>query len=156
MAAGPAIAGPALVNGATIPGVSFTRLDPAHGERFQRLRRELGVEAFGLNLILLDPGQRGRIHRHERQEEVYVVLEGTLTLLVEGEPHELARGEAARVGPDVRRQLVNRHRARLALLAIGGEGRHEGRDGVAYERWDATEGRPPQETPLPPDVPVEG
>jgi mannose-6-phosphate isomerase-like protein (cupin superfamily) len=139
-----------------VPAVSFARLDLAHGERFQRLRRELGVETFGLNLILLDPGQRGRIHRHERQEEVYVVLEGTLTLLVEGEPHELGRGEAARVRPDVRRQLVNRHRERLALLAIGGEGHHEGRDGVAYESWDATEGRPPQETPLPPDVPVDG
>jgi len=59
-------------------GVTVVALDRDGEERFQPLRRELGVSAFGLNLIRLRPGQRGRIHRHERQEEVYVVLEGTL------------------------------------------------------------------------------
>ena len=40
----------------------------------------------------------------------------------------------------------------LAILAIGGAGEHEGRDGVAYASWDDTEGRPPQDVPLPPDL----
>ena len=66
-------------------GASFATLDLEAGERFVRLRHALGVESFGLNLMLLEPGQRGRIHRHERQEEVYIVLEGTLTLELEGE-----------------------------------------------------------------------
>src|SRR3954471_17627436 len=100
------------------PGTSFTTLDLDHDERFQRLRAELGASAFGLNLIVLRPGQRGRVHAHEHQEEVYIVLEGTLTLELEGEQRTLARGEAARVAPDVRRRLVNRHPERLALLAI--------------------------------------
>ena len=65
--------------------LSFARLDFATSERFQLLRRELGVTTFGLNLIVLKPGQRGRIHRHERQEEVFVVLEGQLTLVADGE-----------------------------------------------------------------------
>jgi mannose-6-phosphate isomerase-like protein (cupin superfamily) len=136
-------------------GVSFAMLDLAHDERFQRLRAELGVSAFGLNLILLRPGQRGRIHRHLHQEEVYAVLHGTLTLIVEGEEHELGRNAVARVAPDVRRQLINRHDEPLAVLAVGGSGGHEGRDGRAYEAWDeAGEGRTPQEVPLPEDVPV--
>jgi uncharacterized cupin superfamily protein len=42
----------------------------AADERFQSLRRELGVQSFGINLMRLEAGQRGRIHRHERQEEV--------------------------------------------------------------------------------------
>jgi uncharacterized cupin superfamily protein len=136
-------------------GVSFSRLDVEHDERLQRLRRELGVTAFGLNFLLLRPGQRGRIHRHERQEEVYIVLQGTLTLLIEGAEHALARGGVARVAPGVRRQLVNRSGETLAILAIGGATGHEGRDGRAYESWDeAGEGRPPQEVPLPDDLPV--
>jgi uncharacterized cupin superfamily protein len=136
-------------------GVSFTQLDLDHAERFQRLRADLGVSAFGLNLIVLGPGQRGRIHRHLHQEEVYVVLEGTLTLLAENTPRELRRGDLARVAPDVRRQLVNRHPETLALLAIGGAKEHEGRDGRAYESWDETgDGRPPQEVPLPADEPA--
>jgi uncharacterized cupin superfamily protein len=136
-------------------GVSITTMDLEHDERFQRLRRELGVSAFGINLILLRPGQRGRIHRHERQEEVYAVLQGTLTLVVEGEEHELGHGHVARVAPEVRRQLVNAHDEMLAILAVGGSGGHEGRDGMAYESWDETgQGRPPQEVPLPDDLPV--
>jgi uncharacterized cupin superfamily protein len=131
-------------------GVSFTSLDPAGEDRFQRLRAELGVTTFGLNLIRLQPGQRGRIHRHLHQEEAYLVLEGTLTLLVEDEPRELGRGDLARVAPDVRRQLANRGGDPLLLLAIGGANEHEGRDGRAYESWDEQgEGRPPQEVPQP-------
>src|SRR3954466_3702767 len=90
------------------PGASFSKLEPGHEERFISLRRDLGVTSFGLNQILLRPGQRGRIHRHTSQEEVYLVLAGTLTLIVDGEPRELSQGELARVGPEVRRQLVNR------------------------------------------------
>jgi len=134
-------------------GASFTMLDFGADERFVALRRELGVESFGLNLMLLQPGQRGRIHRHEHQEEVYVVLEGTLTLELDGgETHTLQPRDAARVAPEVRRRLSNRGVMRVALLAIGGAEPHVGRDGVAYTDWDETEGRPPQEVPLPPDM----
>ena len=131
------------------PGTSFTKLDLEAGERFVRLRQQLGIESFGLNLLLLAPGQGSRIHRHERQEEAYIVLEGELTLLVEGEEHALARGDAARVAPEVRRQLVNRGDGRLALLAIGGAQPHEGRDGMAYLSWDDDEAKSPADVPLP-------
>ena len=135
-------------------GTARTRLQPEPEDRFVRLRAELGVTSFGLNQIVLRPGQRGRIHRHERQEEVYLVLEGTLSLLVEGDETTLERGELIRVAPDVRRQLVNRGPERLVLLAIGGAGDHEGRDGVAYTDWQATEGVSPAEMPLPDDLPA--
>jgi quercetin dioxygenase-like cupin family protein len=133
-------------------GVSVTELDLDGDERFQPLRRELEVGAFGLNLIRLRPRQRGRIHRHERQEEVYVVLEGTLTLEVEGEPQRLPRGSAVRVAPAVRRRLVNAGDEPLVLLAIGGAEPHAGRDGVAFRSWEDDTGAPPQEIPLPPDL----
>jgi uncharacterized cupin superfamily protein len=135
-------------------GISFGSLDHAGSDRFQRLRAELGVETFGLNLIRLAPRQRGRIHTHERQEEVYVVLSGTLTLATADGEHELGPNQAARVAPGVRRQLVNRGRERCIVLALGGAEQHHGRDGIAYEEWDSPEGRSPQEMPLPPDLPV--
>jgi len=133
-------------------GVSVVTLDRDGAERFQALRRELGVSSFGLNLIRLRPRERGRIHRHKRQEEVYLVLEGMLTLGVEGEERELPLGSLARVAPSVRRQLVNRGSEPLVLLAIGGAEPHVGRDGEAFATWEETEPRPPQEVPLPPDV----
>jgi uncharacterized cupin superfamily protein len=134
--------------------VAFAKLDRDSGERFQRLRQELGVESFGVNLLVLQPRQRGRIHAHERQEEVYLVLEGELTLIVEGAEHVLGPDSLARVGAAVRRQLVNAGPQRLVLLAIGAYGEHAGRDGLAWASWDDSgPGRPPQDLPAPEDLP---
>jgi uncharacterized cupin superfamily protein len=138
-----------------VDDVSFARIEPSGDERFVSLRRALGVESFGINVIVLQPRQRGRIHAHERQEEVYLVLEGELTLALEGDRSRvLAPGELARVGPAVRRQLVNAGASRVVLLALGGAGEHVGRDGRAWESWEeGGGGRPPQEVTLPADLP---
>jgi uncharacterized cupin superfamily protein len=136
-------------------GIARSRLDLSAGERFVTLRRQLGVTSFGINQLILEPRQRGRIHRHMHQEEVYLVLEGTLTLLVEGEEHVLSRGELVRIAPDLRRQLVNRGPARVVVLALGGAGEHVGRDGEAFASWDDERGVPPQELPLTEDLPKE-
>jgi mannose-6-phosphate isomerase-like protein (cupin superfamily) len=135
-------------------GTARARLQPDAENRFVRLRAELGVTSFGLNQIVLHAGQRGRIHAHERQEEVYLVLEGTLSLFVEGEEATLERGEVIRVAPGVKRQLVNRGPGPLHLLAIGGAGEHQGRDGLAFTDWDATDSVSPQEMAMPEDLPA--
>ena len=133
-------------------GIARAHLELDTDERFVALRRQLGISSFGLNQLVLLPGQRGRIHRHERQEEVYLVLEGRLTLLIEGEPTELERGELIRVAPQLRRQLVNLGPDRVVLLALGGDGEHAGRDGEAFVSWEEERGAPPQEVPLPDDL----
>ena len=137
-------------------GVSAARLDQPPEQRFARLRAPLGVSSFGINVITFEPGQRNRIHRHKRQEEVYVVLEGTLTLMVEGEPYSYVVGDVVRVAPEVRRQLVNRGRSELRLLALGGyaDREHEPRDAEAFNDWDETEPGTPQTVPVPDDLPA--
>ena len=135
--------------------LTFAKLERDSGERFQTLRRELGVQSFGINLIVLQPRQRGRVHLHEQQEEVYVVLEGELTLATDDGECTLGPDSVARVPPEARRQLLNRGTARVVLLALGGAGEHVGRDGRAWADWDeAGEGRAPQEVPLPDDLPA--
>jgi len=137
----------------TEPGLSFTSIDPDAGY-FHLLRRELGVTSFGINQLILQPHQRLRVHRHERQEEVYLVLEGELTLIVEGKPHVLAVGDLARVGPELKRQLTNPGATKTIVLALGGDGDHQSRDGIAWSGWDDEgEGRPPKDVPLPDDLP---
>ncbi len=69
--------------------------------------RALGVTTFGINQMILQPGRRMRVHRHRRQEEVYLVLEGALTVSIEGGETTLGRSELMRVAPEVRRQLIN-------------------------------------------------
>jgi mannose-6-phosphate isomerase-like protein (cupin superfamily) len=133
-------------------GTATTRLNPGIGERFLPLRRQLGVSSFGMNQIVLEPGERGRIHRHARQEEVYLVLEGALTIVLEGEAAELGQGELMRVAPQIRRQLVNFGPGRVVLLAFGGALEHQGRDGEAFADWSDEQPTSPQELPMPPDL----
>ena len=132
---------------------SRTHVDPDSPERFVSLRRALGVTTFGINQMVLQPGQRMRIHRHERQEEVYLVLEGTLTVSIEAQETELGEGELMRVAPQVRRQLVNRGRSRVVLIALGADSEHEGRDAEAFTSWGQETGAQPKDVPLPDDLP---
>jgi uncharacterized cupin superfamily protein len=135
-------------------GVTRTHVDTASRERFTSLRRALGVTSFGANLMSLEPGQRGRIHRHRTQEEVYLVLEGTPTVTVEREPHELGPFDALRVAPALRREVANLGSERALILALGGAHLHEGREGEAFASWDDLVPRLPSELSVPADVPV--
>ena len=58
-----------------------------------------------------------------------------------------------RVGPEVRRQLVNRSTEPVIVIALGGIGEHQSRDAEAFTEWSQTEGAPPQKVPLPDDLP---
>jgi mannose-6-phosphate isomerase-like protein (cupin superfamily) len=102
-----------------------------------------------MNQIVLEPGERGRIHRHRNQEEVYLVLEGRLTLMIESEATDLREGELIRVAPQIRRQLVNLGPGRVVMLAFGGATEHQGRDGEAFAAWDDDSPVSPQEMPMP-------
>ena len=134
-------------------GVAYAKLDLEAGQQFVSLRRPLGVTTFGMNQILMEPGERFRIHRHVHQEEVYLVLEGVLSLSVEGEERDLAQGELARVAPAVKRQLINRGPGRLAILALGGMGEHQGRDAEAFTSWEDEDPKPPADVPFPERLP---
>jgi uncharacterized cupin superfamily protein len=137
-------------------GITRAHVDPGSTDRLQPLRRVLGITTFGVNLMSLEPRQRGRIHRHAVQEEAYLVLEGTLTVVVEREQHDLGPFDAIRVAPELRRQLVNRGEVRTLFLALGGSATHAGRDGEAFASWDDTVSKLPADLPIPPDLPVPG
>ncbi len=51
------------------------------------LSEALGATHVRANVWRYEPGARGRRHRHDEQEETFVVLSGTLTMLL-GEPAE--------------------------------------------------------------------
>ena len=121
---------------------TIVALDLNTDQRFVSLRKLLGVTGFGINQLTLQPGQRMRIHRHAGQEEVYLVIEGRLTVFVEGVPHTVAAGELMHVAPEIRRQLANTHRERVTLVALGSaRDRHESRDAEAFNTWDEATGR---------------
>ena len=75
------------------------------------------------NLFRYPPGAVGRRHIDPVQEEVFVVIDGTLTIHMgeDGavEAHELAKGSVLVVQPGTALQLSNRHEAELRLFIVG-------------------------------------
>ncbi len=75
------------------------------------------------NLFRYPPGAVGRRHIDPLQEEVFVVLDGTLTVHLgesdELERHELAEGSVLIVQPGTALQLSNRHEDELRLFIVG-------------------------------------
>ena len=89
-----------------------------------RLVAELsqGLTASGANLFRYPPEAVGRRHIDPVQEEVFVVLDGTLTIhMGEDEPerHELAQGSVLVVQPGTALQLSNRGDEELRLFIYG-------------------------------------
>ena len=101
------------------------------GPGFRKVRRELGVTAFGVNVIVIPPGMAGRRHYHERQEELYFVHRGTLELeFDDGTRHRLGPGGLARVDAHTVRLLRNPSDSdELVYLCAGGADGYVGRDG---------------------------
>jgi mannose-6-phosphate isomerase-like protein (cupin superfamily) len=100
------------------------------GYGFRKIRRELGVNAFGINALVLPPHYDAPAHYHERQEETYFVHRGEVEFeFGDGSRFSLGPGGVARVDPTTVRQLHNRGDEEAVLLIAGGEGGYVGRDG---------------------------
>ena len=73
------------------------------------VRRTLGVRAFGINLVDIPPG--GQIPEHDEtdrdQEEVFYVLSGKPTMVVDGAEHAAAAGMFVRLDPEHARTVRN-------------------------------------------------
>jgi uncharacterized cupin superfamily protein len=84
------------------------------------VRRSLGVGAFGLNLVEIPPGER--IPEHDEtgrdQEEVFLVLEGSPSLVVDGREIETPAGTFARLDPHLSRTVVNHGDEPASVLII--------------------------------------
>jgi quercetin dioxygenase-like cupin family protein len=105
------------------------------GWGFRKVRRELGVEAFGINAVVMPPGYTSGRHCHERQEETYFVHRGTIEFTFgDGDRQVLGPGGFARVDPPTLRSMRNTSDSEEAVyVCVGGAGGYVGRDGVVPE-----------------------
>jgi hypothetical protein len=105
-------------------GYSVVRIDeiapsgPGSAVRF--VRRELGVEAFGVNWFELPPNAEG--HKHDEsdsgQEEVNVIVRGSGVYRIEEEEVPFAAGTIFRFDPETTRQPVAGPEG-FTMVAIG-------------------------------------
>ena len=116
-------------------GYAVARLDDlGDGPGFRKIRRELGVEEFGVNAVVMPPGIESGFHFHDEQEELYFVHSGTVEIeFGDGTTHRLGAGGLARVAAPTHRKLKNVGEADAVYLVVGAKGGYVGRDGRLRE-----------------------
>lgn len=97
-------------------------MEASYGGGFVKARAELGVTAFGMQVIQL-PADFGDYPEHDHaesgQEEVFLAIGGSGWIEVDGERVRLDGDTIVRVGPEARRKIYSGPEG-LRVLAIGG------------------------------------
>ena len=102
----------------------------SEGPGFRKVRREMGVTAFGVNAIELPPGYETGSHFHDEQEELYFVHRGRIQMTFNDDSaHVLGPGGLARVDPATVRKVKNVGEEPAVYLCAGGKDGYVGRDG---------------------------
>lgn len=112
-------------------GYAVSSLDDlGEGWGFRKVRKELGVTAFGVNAVVMPPGYESGRHYHHEQEELYFVHQGRLEIDLAGTKHELGPGGFAWVDAHVVRGFKNLSDSEDAIyVCVGGKDGYVGRDG---------------------------
>jgi len=102
----------------------------ADGPGFRKVRRALGVTAFGVNAIELPAGAETGRHFHDEQEELYFVHRGRIEISFDdGASHVLGPGGLARVDAATVRKIKTLGDEAAVYLIAGGKDGYVGRDG---------------------------
>jgi quercetin dioxygenase-like cupin family protein len=109
--------------------------DLGEGPGFRKIRKPLGVTAFGVNAIVLPAGYSTGSHYHDEQEELYFLHSGRVAIeFGDGSSHELEPGGLAWVGASTVRKLRNLSDSEEAVyVVVGGKDGYVGRDGKLAE-----------------------
>jgi mannose-6-phosphate isomerase-like protein (cupin superfamily) len=110
-------------------------MEAGFGGGFVKARAELGVTAFGMQVIQLPPDYADypeHDHAESGQEEVFVALSGSGWMEVAGERVELDAETMVRVAAETRRKVFAGPKG-LRMLVIGGC------PGAAYKVVESTE-----------------
>jgi mannose-6-phosphate isomerase-like protein (cupin superfamily) len=118
-------------------GHSFATIDElGEGYGFRKVRKALGVTAFGANVVVYPPRFEGFLHYHDTQDELYFVHAGTARVEVGGEERLLGPGGLVHVESTTPRKVSNAGDEDLVLLVVGGQGGYVERDGHMVDEAD--------------------
>jgi uncharacterized cupin superfamily protein len=99
----------------------FEELEGSGGATWRLARKSLDGQAFGFNIVDIAPGGELPAHNHagDNQEEVYAILDGEGTLVIDGEEHLAPAGTFCRYAPEVNRTIRNDSDSPIRCLVIG-------------------------------------
>ena len=68
-------------------------------------------------LVQFMPGQDFRAHYHEVMEENFFILEGNVTIVVDGKAHDLCPGQFIHIEPNEVHYVINRSSSVVRMVA---------------------------------------
>lgn len=114
------------------------------GPGFRKIRRALGVTAFGINAVVIPPGVETGVHYHDEQEETYLVHRGLIEFeFGDGRKLTLGPGGVVRVDAATHRLLRNVGEEDAVFVCAGGKDGYVGRDGRMPEGETRVRPTPP-------------
>ena len=117
---------------------AFSSLDElGEGPGFRKIRSALGVDAFGVNALVLAPGHEGFLHYHDTQDELYFVHRGRVRVEVDGETRDLEEGGLFHAESTTPRAISNPFEDEAIVFVVGGKGGYVERDGHLVDDEDA-------------------
>jgi mannose-6-phosphate isomerase-like protein (cupin superfamily) len=125
-------------------GHTFSTLDELGDEYgFRKVRKALGVTAFGVNALVYPPGFKGFLHYHDTQDELYFVHSGIARFEAGGEVRELGPGGLLHAEAATPRRVSNASDTDdLVVFVVGGKDGYVGRDGHMADEEDLERRRP--------------
>ena len=86
---------------------------------------------FGINISVLEPGERIGMYHREKAQEAFLVLAGACTLIVEGQERPLVAWDFFYCAPETEHIIVAAGEESAVVLAVGARGRGVG-GGLLY------------------------
>ena len=94
-------------------------LEPGRGDSIRLIDTGIGVESVDVHMNILQPqGPRGRVHRHTKSDNVYIVKSGEGLLTIDGERHTIVADDVVFIPAGTRHSLSNVSERELVIYEI--------------------------------------
>jgi mannose-6-phosphate isomerase-like protein (cupin superfamily) len=113
-------------SGATVPfkiikpdAAPRRSLEPGRGTSIRLIDAGIGAESLDVHVNVLTPhGPRGRVHRHTRSDNAYIVISGEGLLTIENEQHTIVADDVVFIPAGTRHSLSNVSNDELVICEI--------------------------------------
>ena len=119
------------MSGYEVASVTGVESIPGPGSlRWTPLRKHFGITAFGINAYTATEAGQDVVEEHNEErlghEEIYIVLTGRATFVLDGEEREVSAGSAVFLRDPTIKRYARAEEPGTTVLAVGGKpGQHE-------------------------------
>lgn len=88
--------------------------------KWSLVRKSLNIKSFGINMVTIPPGDTIPEHTEvdRDQEELFIILKGTGTMVIDGKEYDAPEGTYIRLDPELKRTVKNKSSEPVVVLIV--------------------------------------